>query len=280
MRIDTLTIVGVGLLGGSVGLAAHARGIVKRVIGVGRDRGRLEAARTAGAIGDIADGLADGVRGADLVVFCTPVDCIAGQVAEAAPYSKSGAILTDVGSTKTNIVAALVGRLPAGVVFVGCHPMAGSEKAGVEFARADLFEDRVAIVTPTLSSPPFAVNTLERFWQALGSRVIRMSPEEHDRAVAGTSHVPHAAAAALARALPADLLPLAATGFRDTTRVASGDPELWAAIFRANRPAVLTGLGRFADHLAEFRQLLEADDGPGLVRWLTEGKRTRDALGS
>ena len=280
MRFDTLTIVGVGLLGGSIGLAAQARGLARRVVGVGRDPARLDAARAAGVIGEVADGLAAGVRGADLVVFCTPVDRIAGHVLEAAPECRPGAILTDVGSTKANIVNALAGRLPAGVTYVGGHPMAGSEKTGAEFARADLFENRVTVVTPTLASPPFAVNTLEQFWRSLGSRVIRMSPQEHDRAVAVTSHVPHAVAAAVAGCLPADLAPLAATGFRDTTRIAAGDPELWAAIFGANRAAVLTGLRRVADRLDEFRGLLEADDGPGLLRWLTEGKQVRDALGS
>ena len=280
MRFDTLTIVGVGLLGGSIGLAARARGVARRVIGVGRDRAKLDAAKAAGVIHDAAGSLAAGVREADLVVFCTPVDRIAGQVLEAAPHYRPDTTLTDVGSTKTNIVNALTGNLPPGVTFVGSHPMAGSEKTGAEFARADLFENRVAVVTPTLASPPLAVNSLEQFWRGLGSRVIRMSPEEHDRAVAVTSHVPHAVAAALAGSLPTDLFPLAATGFRDTTRIAAGDPELWAAIFRANRPAVLTGLGRFADRLDEFRALLEADDGPGLLRWLGEGKQVRDALGS
>jgi prephenate dehydrogenase len=280
MRIDTLTIVGVGLLGGSVGLAAQARGLARRVVGVGRDRNRLEFARASGAVTEVEVDLVAGVRDADLVVFCTPVDRIAGQVLDATPHVRPGAIVTDVGSTKTNIVSALAGRLPPGVTFVGAHPMAGSEKTGVEFARADLFEDRVTVVTPTLSSPAFAVNLLEQFWQGLGSRVVRMTPEEHDRAVAATSHVPHAVAAALAGGLPADLLALAASGFRDTTRIAAGDPDLWAAIFRANRPAALTGLRRVADRLDEFRRLLEADDGPGLVRFLAEGKQVRDALGN
>jgi prephenate dehydrogenase len=280
MRIDTLTIVGVGLLGGSIGLAVRERGIARQVIGVGRDHTKLEAARSAGAIHDISDSIAAGVRDAELVVFCTPVDRIAEQVLEAAPFCRPEAILTDVGSTKTNIVAALTGKLPGDVAFVGSHPMAGSEKAGVEFARADLFEGRIAVVTPTLSSPQYAVNSLDQFWRALGSRVIRLSPEEHDRAVAVASHTPHAVAAALAKFLPADLFPLAATGFRDTTRIAAGDPELWAAVFRANRPAVLTALGRFADRLDEFRNLLDADDGPGLVRFLAEGKQVRDALGN
>jgi cyclohexadieny/prephenate dehydrogenase len=280
MRIDTLTIVGVGLLGGSVGLAAQARGLVRRVVGVGRDRTRLDCARASGAVTDVEVDLAAGVRDADLVVFCTPVDRIAGQVLDAAPNVRPGAVVSDVGSTKTNIVSALTGRLPSGVTFVGAHPMAGSEKTGVEFARADLFEDRVTVVTPTPSSPPFAVNLVEQFWEGLGSRVLRMTPEEHDRAVAATSHVPHAVAAALAGGLPIDLLSLAASGFRDTTRIAAGDPDLWAAIFRANRPAALTGLRRVADRLDEFRRLLEADDGPGLVRFLTEGKQVRDALGN
>jgi cyclohexadieny/prephenate dehydrogenase len=280
MQIDTLTIVGVGLLGGSIGLAVQARGLVRRVVGVGRDRERLEAAQAAGIITTCAQNLADGVRHADLVIFCTPVDRIAEQVIEAAAFCRPGAILSDVGSTKANIISALSGRLPSELTFVGAHPLAGAEKSGAEFARADLFDNRVVIITPTLSTPANAVKQLEKFWQGLGSQVIRMSPEEHDRAVATTSHVPHAVASALAGCLPVDMFELAASGFRDTTRIAAGDPELWAAIFQANRPAVLAGLQRFVDHLDEFRKLLEHDDGPGLMRYLAEGKRVRDALGS
>src|SRR5262249_40801027 len=157
--------------------------------------------------------------------------------------------------------------------FVGAHPLAGSEKRGPDSARADLFRGRTTIVTPTPHSDPSAVARTVAFWQALGSRVVLLDAEAHDRGLAVTSHLPHLAAAALAGILPAELRDLAATGFRDTTRVASGDPGLWAAIFRQNRPALGDALIKLLGRLEEFRRALEADDADALGRLLDEGKR-------
>lgn len=279
MRIDTLTIVGVGLIGGSVGLAAKSRGAARRVIGVGRSAEFLELAVAHGAIDVGTTDLREGVRDADLTVVCTPVDQIAAVVIEAASYCRPDAVLTDAGSTKGTVVRDLAGRLPARVAFVGSHPLAGSEKSGVEHAQADLFSHKMVVVTPTADTPPAAVERVEGFWRAIGARVERMTPDDHDRAVAFTSHLPHAVAAAAAGVLPPHWLPLAASGFRDTTRVAAGDPELWDAIIRSNKTAVLAAAAKFADRFDEFRRLLAAGDGPGLVRFLDEGKQVRDALG-
>jgi prephenate dehydrogenase len=189
-------------------------------------------------------------------------------------------VFTDGGSTKQNVVAAVAGRLPPHVAFVPAHPIAGAEKAGVEHARADLFENRLTITTPTPATDPRAVERVEAFWRALGSRVMRMEAAEHDRVLASTSHLPHAVASGLAGVTPAEYLPVSAGGFRDTTRIAAGDPELWAAIFLANRDAVRAALHTFTARMAEFQRLLDAGDGSGLVRWLTEAKQVRDALGS
>jgi prephenate dehydrogenase len=279
MLFDTLSIVGVGLLGGSVGLAAKGRRLVGRVVGVGRDPEKLAAARAAGVIDDTAT-LADAARRSDLMVFCTPVDRIAGEVVEAAAVCRPGTLLTDVGSTKGAIVAAVAGRLPAGVHFVPSHPMAGSEKKGAAHARADLFDGRVTVVTPSADTDPAAAERVAAFWKALGSRVVTLPPAEHDTAVAYISHLPHAVSAALAAVADPSYLPLAAGGFRDTTRIAAAAPGIWEPIFRTNRDAVLESADRFAARFDEFRRLLRADDGPGLVRWLSEGKRVRDALGS
>jgi prephenate dehydrogenase len=278
MRFEQVTIVGVGLIGGSVGLAAKARGVAGRVVGVGRDAKNLARAVERGAIDSFTTDLADGVTAADLVVVCTPVDRIADVILKAAPHCRTGTIFTDAGSTKVSIVAAVDGSLPMGVVYIPAHPIAGSEKTGVEHARADLFEDRVTVVASEALSG--IVAKVIGFWESLGSRIAMMSPAEHDRILALTSHLPHAVAAAVAGATSPDLLDLTAGGFRDVTRIAAGDPELWSAIFRANRDPVLSALRVFAERLNEFRQLLEAGDGPGLVRWLTEGKQVRDALGS
>lgn len=279
MLFDMLTIVGVGLLGGSVGAAAIRRRLVRRVIGVGRDEAKLAAARAAGIIHEYTADLAVAAGRSDLIVFCTPVDRIAEQVIAAAAVARSGTILTDVGSTKSSIVEAVLGKLPAGVHFVGSHPMAGSEKKGADHADADLFVGRAAVVTTDDSDSIAAANVIA-FWKTLGSRVYVMSPADHDRAVALVSHLPHAVAAALAAVVDPALLPLSAGGFRDTTRIAAAAPAIWEPIFRANRDAVRAALDAFTDHLAEFRRLLDADDGPGLAGWLSEGKRVRDALGS
>jgi prephenate dehydrogenase len=165
------------------------------------------------------------------------------------------------------------------VVFVGSHPLAGSEKRGPEHAQAHLFQGRLTIVTRTPRTDPVALERIVSFWQALGSRVQILDPEEHDRALALTSHLPHLVASALAGLLPSGLHELTATGFRDTTRVASGDPSLWTGIFRQNRASVLEVLDRLGEHLAGFRAALAADDAALIDNWLAQGKRGRDALG-
>lgn len=280
MKLQTLTIVGVGLIGGSVGLAARRRGLARHVVGVGRSADSLARARAAGAIDEAALDLPAAVRRADVAVFCTPVDRIAGQVLASAPGCAPGTLLTDAGSTKATIVARLDGRLPDGVSFVGSHPLAGSEKRGPEHADADLFQGRLTVLTPGPHTDPAAVERTAAFWQALGSRARLMPPEEHDRALALTSHLPHLTAAALAGLLPDALRELTATGFRDTTRVAAGDPTLWSAIFAQNRDAVLQALARLTDRLGAFRTALEAGDWTTLDTLLAEAKKVRDALGS
>jgi prephenate dehydrogenase len=280
MQFEQLTIVGVGLIGGSVGLAAKARGVAGRVVGVGRDEENLRKAADLGLIDGFATELAEAVRTASLVVFCTPVDRIVEQVLSAAAACRPGTILTDAGSTKGAIVRRLDRELRGGAHFVGSHPLAGSEKKGPDHARTNLFENRVTVVTPTVATDPAACEAVTAFWSALGCRVLTMTPEDHDDALAITSHLPHAVAATLAGITPPDLLQLTAGGFRDTTRIAGGDPDLWAAIFRTNRDAVIGAVAQFNVRLAEFRRLLETNDWAGLVRWLSEAKQVRDALGT
>jgi prephenate dehydrogenase len=280
MTIQTLTVVGVGLLGGSLGLAAKQRGLARRVLGVGRQRDSLEFAREIGAIDEGFLTVEPAVGEADVVVICTPVDQIARQVVEAGRACPSGSLLTDVGSTKAGIVKAVDGQLPAGVAFVGSHPLAGSEKRGPGHANARLFERRLTVITPTARTEPAALERTRAFWEAFGCRVHLMSPEDHDRALALTSHLPHLTASALAGILPPEVFELTATGFRDTTRVAAGDPELWTAIFAQNRQAVLESLELLEGRLAELRRALENSDNAEMDRLLTQAKKVRDALGS
>jgi cyclohexadieny/prephenate dehydrogenase len=280
MRIDTLTIVGVGLIGGSIGLAARRRGLAARIIGVGRQQASLDQALSAGAIDEASLNLVESVRHSEIAVFCTPVDRIAEQVLATGPTCNPGTLLTDAGSTKAAIVHAIDGRLPKGVTFVGSHPLAGSEKRGPEFADADLFEGRLTVITPTRQTGALGLERTKAFWEALGSHVKLMSPEEHDRALAMTSHLPHLAASALAGILSPELHELTATGFRDTTRVAAGDPALWTGIFLQNRAAMLEALGTLQERIMELKQAILTNDRATLDALLAQAKRARDALGS
>jgi prephenate dehydrogenase len=280
MQLETLTIVGVGLIGGSIGLAARRRGAARHILGVGWRAETLETARRLGAIDQGFLALAPAVSNADLVVFCTPVQIIAGQVLEAAHSCRPGALLTDAGSTKAALVAAIEAGLPGNVRFVGSHPLAGSEKRGPEHADPNLFQDRLTIVTPTSRTSPEALERTSTFWQALGSKVKQMTPADHDAALAFTSHLPHLLAAALAGALPDRLRELTATGYRDTTRIAAGDPTLWTGIFLQNREAVLAALDQLSSQLDSLRSVLAAGDERILHQLLEQAKRVRDALGS
>jgi prephenate dehydrogenase len=280
MRIRTLTIVGVGLIGGSIGLAAKRQQLAERIVGVGRRAEFLQFARERGILDAFTLHLAEGVRDADLVVFCAPVQFIVDQALAAAPHCPTGCLLTDAGSTKAAIVEGLEEHLPPGISFVGSHPLAGSEKQGPEHALANLFDDRLTVVTQTPRTDRAALDKTTAFWQALGSRVRIMDPQEHDRALATTSHLPHLAAASLASMLPTGLHALTASGFRDATRIAAGDPVLWTGILAANRCAVLDSLQIFEDQLAKFRLALQTNDQQCLSDLLAQAKRVRDALGS
>jgi prephenate dehydrogenase len=277
MQIPTLSIVGVGLLGGSIALAARQRRLAGRIIGADRNEAALETALARNMLDEAHTDPCRAMVGASLAVFCTPVDRIADHIGGCAMSCRPGTLLTDVGSTKTSIVRRLAGRLPPGVNFVGSHPLAGSEKTGPENARADLFEGRLVILTP-VGDPPAAVWTIGDFWRALGARVETMSPEKHDEVLATTSHLPHLLASVLAGVLPLEWRPLTATGFRDTTRLAAGSPELWQAIFLSNQPALLDAVERFRAHLELFRDALLKGDGRRLRVLLDQGKYVRDSL--
>lgn len=274
-----LAIVGVGLLGGSVALAARAKGITDRVIGIGRNPERLQAAVEAGVIDEFFIELPAGNAPWTTVVIGTPVDRIASDVIRVASVSRPGTLITDVGSVKGPICDTVPSEsLPAGVSFVGSHPLAGSEKTGYEAARADLFEGRVTVVTPQPETDRSAGTAVRNFWEQLGSHVVEMSPLDHDAALATTSHLPHTAAAALAAVLPEPFQPLAASGFRDTTRIAAGDPDLWVAILLENAPAVSASLATFSESFQKFQQAIENRDAVELKKLLQLAKRNRDAL--
>ncbi|MCA9271384.1 MAG: prephenate dehydrogenase/arogenate dehydrogenase family protein [Planctomycetales bacterium] len=271
-----VAIIGVGLIGGSVGLALRQRKLATKVVGVGRRAGSLAKARRCGAVDATTTQLARGVRDADLVVVCSPVEMIAQHVRQAAAACPAGALITDAGSTKASLVAELSGPLGRDVRFVGSHPLAGSEKTGPENASAALFEDRLVVVTPSDDATAKDVRAIENFWRSLGARTVRMNAAEHDAAVAATSHAPHVIAAALAAATDARHLPLVAGGWLDTTRIAAADAQLWRQILLDNRQNTLAALDAFEARLAEFRAALSEADGARLARLLDAGKKRRD----
>jgi prephenate dehydrogenase len=282
---DTVAIVGVGLIGGSIGLALRERRLAQKVIGIGRRQQSLDIARQVGAIDNGVTNLANGVSQAQLIVVATPVDSIAERVMQVSAACPAGSLITDAGSTKETIVAAVDAGLAArrsGPRFVGSHPLAGDHRTGPEHSRADLLEGRTVVITPSEHTRPAAVTEVIGFWQSLGANVRRMTPTEHDGALAITSHLPHVTAVALAATTPTELLPLTAGGWRDTTRVAGGDPALWQAILTANRQHVLDALDLMDQTLTSLRESLEQGDNESLISILETGakrKRDRDALG-
>jgi prephenate dehydrogenase len=280
--IRRLAVVGVGLLGGSVAKAARAHGIAREVIGIGRDATRLQAAVADGALDRATTDLADGVRGADFVVLGAPVRAIEELLGQLGGVVAADAIVTDVGSSKRAIVhqaEAVASRHP--LTFVGSHPMAGSEKSGYDVARADLFRGALVVVTPTEASAPRAVKTVTAFWEHLGARVVELDPDAHDRAVAAVSHLPHLVACALVASVTREAsaaLPIAARGFRDTTRIAAGDPRMWQEIFLANSAPLTDALGAFRRALDELEALITAGDPSGIEAALARIKRARETL--
>lgn len=274
----TLVIVGVGLIGGSIAAALRKRKFAGQIIGVGRSARRLDDARDAGLIDFGTTELADAAARADLMVFCTPVDRIADGVLSAIPHCRPDTLITDAGSVKGCICRELSQPSADGVTFIGSHPLAGSEKNGFEHADADLFVGRVCVVTPGETTPRDSFRRLTAFWQSLGLTVLEMSPSDHDRALAETSHLPHVVATTLAAALSDSNRSLTSTGFADSTRIAAGDPDLWTAILLANADAVVQSIDVYAGGLGKFRAAIANRDADVLKNLLEVAKRKRDAI--
>lgn len=275
-RIRHVTIIGVGLLGGSAGLAIRANDPAVRIAGVGRRRASLDAALSAGTIDTAHLDPTEAVSDSDLVILATPVGAFEKHLRAIAPHLKKEVIVTDVGSTKAAVVRAAERILGKGGPFVGSHPMAGSEHKGVAFARADLFVGATCIITPTAHTPPALTDRVDRLWKNLQMRTLRMTPTQHDRTTARVSHLPHVLASLL-MILPAKAdLAAAATGFHDATRLAGGDPEMWRDILMTNRKAILSSIDAFDESLMQLRDLLELSDAPGIEKFLAAAKRRRE----
>jgi prephenate dehydrogenase len=277
-----ITIIGVGLLGGSIGLAVQRRKLARQIAGFVRRRASLKDCERAGAVDFATMDLPAAVWDADLVILCTPLAQMRSRVREMLPALKRGAIVTDVGSVKTSVLRELeLLVVRAGAHFIGSHPMAGAEKTGVSSARADLFEKTVCVVTPTKKTNRAALKKVKQFWSAIGLRVLELKPEIHDALVSRSSHLPHVVAATLAShvlnpAHPKPQAALCANGFRDTTRIASGSPEMWRDIALANRKNLTKSLDAFIADLQKFQRLVKKGDAKTMAKFFETAKQRRD----
>jgi prephenate dehydrogenase len=282
--MERVAIIGLGLMGGSLGLALKARHPRCVVAGFTRSIERGRTAKRRGAVDELHDEAGDAVDGADVVVCCTPILSIPPLVKDIRSRLKAGCLVTDVGSTK----AFLAHEVPlalgdSAAVYVGSHPLCGSEQQGIGAARRDLYRDAVVIVTPAKRSDSAHMDEARKFWKDLGSVVTYMEPLEHDRVICRTSHLPHMVASVLvatvARSGGLDRLSnFCASGFRDSTRIAEGSPEMWGDIVRTNRANVAEELRAFRVQLDELIGMLDRGDLSGVSQYLERGKAAREAL--
>jgi prephenate dehydrogenase len=268
-----IAVVGLGLLGGSLAWAARARGAAREVVGTTRSGSAREQALRSGAVDAVAEP-AEAARGAELVVLATPITVMPELLKRMAPGLSEGALVTDVGSVKGPLAEVLPGLLPSGIRYVGSHPMAGSHERGMEAAQPDLFDGSTCVVCAPDGDA--AAERLSRFWRAVGCRVVRREPERHDAEAAWMSHVPHAMAFAFAAALagaPPGAREIAGPGFRDFTRIAHSDPELWADIFQSNHKALAAPLQAARRALDALAAAIEAGDAEAVLRLLEAARR-------
>jgi prephenate dehydrogenase len=285
-RIETLAVIGVGLIGGSFALALKAAGAVGRVIGVGRDPANIRRALDLGAIDTAQPDPGVAVDGADFVLVATPVGTMGAIFERIAPRLGPDAVVTDCGSVKAAVIdaarAALRARIPQ---FVPAHPIAGSDESGAASASAGLYRGREVVLTPLLENRTATVERVRAAWKACGARVTEMSPTEHDSVLAAVSHLPHVLSYALMhelaqRAGSGRFLAHAGTGFHDVTRLAASHAEMWRDICLANRTALLGELRRYQDELARLGAMLEQGDGAALQRMFEEARAARRAWGA
>lgn len=275
--LRSITIAGIGLLGGSIGLAYRSIGGQAKRLGLGRRRSSIMKALQFGAIDTGTTIPRKALQNADMVFVATPIGHFEAVFRQLADHLPDGAVVTDVGSTKQVVMELAERVLPPRIHFVGSHPMAGSENAGVEFARADLFQRALCLIVPPQSADPVAIARVEDFWQRLGMRTLRITAQRHDQWVAQISHLPHVVASALVElASDEGSMDLAATGFQDTTRVASGLPSMWLDILMTNNRRLDQAIGELIRRLQTVRKQLRSGDAEGILDFLTRTKQARD----
>ena len=282
---DRVALIGLGLIAGSMGLRMRRDGLAGEVVGFARSERTRAVALERGLVDRVAGSAAEAVDGADLVVLCVPVGAMADVAREVAPHLKPGAAVSDVGSVKRDVIAAVGPHLPDGVHFVPAHPIAGTERSGPEAGFAELFDNRWCLLTPLPDGDAAAAERLARLWEAMGSRVEAMEPDHHDLVLAVTSHAPHLIAYTmvgvaddLRRVTDSEVIKYSAAGFRDFTRIAASDPTMWRDVFLNNKDATLEILGRFTEELFALQRAIRTGDGPMLHDYFTRTRAIRRGI--
>jgi prephenate dehydrogenase len=281
---DHIAIVGLGLIGGSLARVVKQQKLAHTVSAFGRSIERLQKARELGLVDNCYTRFEDGLHEADAVVIATPVGIIEEQVLALAPHLRGGAVVTDVGSVKGPLVAALEPRMPQGTFFIGGHPIAGTENSGFESSFAELFAGRICVLTPTRQSDAGALERVRKLWIAAGSSVVLMDAEVHDKIVAAISHLPHMVAFTLVNAIAGmkdfeqNILEYSAGGFRDFTRIAASDPVMWRDIALMNRDNLLQTLDFFTRALEDLKDAVCSGNGGKLEELFRESRDTRRGI--
>lgn len=279
-----ITVIGVGLIGGSFALGCRSLGVAGQIVGAGRRRDSLLKAEALGVIDSYSTDIGQAAVGADLVMFATPIGTMAALARQFKNSLEAGAIVTDVGSAKSEVVKQMEEILGDRAFFVGAHPVAGKETQGVEAADARIFHGARCILTPTDRTDPAALERVSELWRKLGCEVIYMSPEEHDNVVAAVSHLPQLAASCLMEAIyelgakSPRLFNYAGRGLADTTRIAASSPEMWADICLLNKGAILEALSRYEKSIDRAVKLIENEDLQGLKDFFQFGRHLRTTM--
>jgi len=282
---DRLALIGAGLIGSSIARAARAYGATREIAILDASPQVMARVREIGVADEASGDPAKALRGADLVVICTPVGVCGAVAQQIAPHLESGAVLSDVGSVKGAVVAQVAPHVPALVHFIPAHPIAGTEFSGPDAGFATLFQNRWCILTPPDGANPSAVEKLAAFWTRIGARVERMGADHHDKVLALTSHLPHLIAYNIVGTADdfgeqtrSEVIKFSASGFRDFTRIAASDPTMWRDIFLNNREAVLEMLGRFNEDLSALQRMIRRGDGEGLFEFFTRTRAIRRSI--
>lgn len=282
---DRLALIGLGLIGSSIARAARDFGGAREIAAYDLSPDVLARADALRLADRLASSASDAVRGADLVIVCSPVGACAEIAEEIGPHLSENAVVSDVGSVKAAVVAQMAPHLPRSAHFIPAHPIAGTEFSGPDAGFSSLFQNRWCILTPPPDAGDEAVRRLTAFWERLGARVETMSPEHHDLVLAVTSHLPHLIAYNIVRTADdlsedtrSEVIKFSASGFRDFTRIAASDPTMWRDIFLNNREAVLEMLGRFTEDLTQLRRMIRRGDGEGLFDLFARTRAIRRSI--